>query len=168
MTDDGTARRRALVAAVLWMVLAFCIWNVRFDWGVRVCASQYLNDRVAYLQGRGARVELADAMDRGVADARHEIKYDGYRMLCRIEKRETRMISRNGHVESVDGLVAVQYVLDLGEVAFGQPLDGAAHAGFGEPAHFEQARLEDVELLLKVSNEAFHDVSVLYPKRPVT
>jgi len=71
MTDDGTARRRALVAAVLWLVLAFCIWNVRFDWGVRVCASQYLNDRFAYLQGRGVRVELADAMDRGVADARH-------------------------------------------------------------------------------------------------
>jgi hypothetical protein len=71
MTDDGTARRRSLVAAVLWLVLAFCIWNVRFDWGVRVCASQYLNDRLAYLQGRGTRVELADAMDRGVAEARH-------------------------------------------------------------------------------------------------
>ena len=71
MTDDGTARRRALVAAVLWLVLAFCIWNVRFDWGVRVCASQYLTDRFASLHGRGPRVELADAMDRGVAEARH-------------------------------------------------------------------------------------------------
>src|SRR5438067_641675 len=27
----------------------------------------------------------------------HEIKYDGYRMLCRIEAGQTRMISRNGH-----------------------------------------------------------------------
>ena len=71
MTDDGTPRRRGLVAAVLWLTLAFCIWNVRFDWGVRVCASQYLNDRFAYLHGRGPRVELADAMDRGVAEARH-------------------------------------------------------------------------------------------------
>jgi hypothetical protein len=69
MTDEGPSRRRALVAAVLWLILAFCIWNVRFDWGVRVCASQYLNARSEYLHGRGPRVELADSMDRGVADA---------------------------------------------------------------------------------------------------
>ena len=54
---------------MLWLILAFCIWNVRFDWGVRVCASQYLNARSEYLHGRGPRVELADSMDRGVADA---------------------------------------------------------------------------------------------------
>ena len=69
MTDDGTARRRALVAAVLWLVLAFCIWNVRFDWGVRVCASQYLDARSAFLHGRGPRVELAQSMDKGIADS---------------------------------------------------------------------------------------------------
>jgi hypothetical protein len=69
MTDEGPSRRRALVAAVLWLILAFCIWNVRFDWGVRVCGSQYLNARSEYLHGRGPRVELADSMDHGVADA---------------------------------------------------------------------------------------------------
>jgi hypothetical protein len=69
MTDDGTPRRRAIVAAVLWFVLAFCIWNVRFDWGVRVAASQYLDARSAYLNGRGARVELADTMHRAIADS---------------------------------------------------------------------------------------------------
>jgi hypothetical protein len=67
MTDDGTPRHRAIVAAVLWFVLAFCIWNVRFDWGVRVCASQYLDARSAYLKGRGPRVELAQSMNRGIA-----------------------------------------------------------------------------------------------------
>ena len=69
MTDDGTPRRRALVAAVLWIVLAFCLWNVRFDWGVRIAASQYLNARFAYQQGRGPRVELAEWMDRAIADS---------------------------------------------------------------------------------------------------
>jgi len=69
MTDDGTSRRRALVAAVLWLVLAFCVWNVRFDWGVRVSASQYLDARSSYLQHRGPRVELAPSMDRGIADS---------------------------------------------------------------------------------------------------
>jgi hypothetical protein len=69
MTDDGTPRRRALVAAVLWIVLAFCLWNVRFDWGVRVAASQYLNARFAYEHSRGPRVELADWMDRSITDS---------------------------------------------------------------------------------------------------
>jgi hypothetical protein len=69
MTDDGTPWRRALVAAVLWLVLAFCIWNVRFDWGVRVAASEYLDARFAYEQGRGPRVELAEWMDRAIADS---------------------------------------------------------------------------------------------------
>src|SRR5262245_32506714 len=69
MTGDGTPRRRALVAAGLWLVLAFCIWNVRFDWGVRVCASQYLDARSSYLQHRTPRVELARSMDRGVVES---------------------------------------------------------------------------------------------------
>jgi hypothetical protein len=67
MTDDGTGRRRAVIAAGLWFVLAFCVWNVRFDWGVRVGASQYLQARDAYLHGRGPKIELADTMHRGVA-----------------------------------------------------------------------------------------------------
>jgi hypothetical protein len=75
MTDDGMPWRRALVAAVLWIVLAFCIWNVRFDWGVRVAASQYLNARLAYEQGRGPRVELADWMDRAIADSSRQATF---------------------------------------------------------------------------------------------
>jgi hypothetical protein len=69
MTDDGTPRRRALVAAVLWLVLAFCIWNVRFDWGVRLCAFQYLEQRSSYLDRHGPPIELAEWMDRGIADS---------------------------------------------------------------------------------------------------
>ncbi len=69
MTDDSPPRRRALVAAVLWLVLAFCIWNVRFDWGVRISASQYLKARGAYLDHRGPCVELAQSMDKGIADS---------------------------------------------------------------------------------------------------
>jgi hypothetical protein len=69
MTDDGAPRRRTLVAAVLWLVLAFCIWNVRFDWGVRLCAFQYLERRSAYLDRHGPPIELAAWMDRGIADS---------------------------------------------------------------------------------------------------
>jgi hypothetical protein len=69
MTDDGPPRRRSLVAAVLWLILAFCIWNILFDWGVRVCASQYLNARSIYLHGHGPRVELAESMDRGITNS---------------------------------------------------------------------------------------------------
>ncbi len=67
MTDDGTGRRRAVIAAGLWFVLAFCVWNVRFDWGVRVGASQYLHARDAYLHRNGPIIELADTMRRGNA-----------------------------------------------------------------------------------------------------
>jgi bifunctional non-homologous end joining protein LigD len=45
------------------------------------------------------KVELAtlvDAAPSGV-DWLHEIKFDGYRMLCRIAKGKARFISRNGH-----------------------------------------------------------------------
>ena len=68
MTDDGTGRRRAFIAAGLWFLLAFCVWNVRFDWGVRVGASQYLQARDAYLHGRGPKIELAGTM-HGDVDA---------------------------------------------------------------------------------------------------
>jgi hypothetical protein len=69
MTDDGTPRRRALVAAVLWLVLAFCIWNVRFDWGVRIAVFRYLEARSAYLERHGPCVELAPWMSQAIADS---------------------------------------------------------------------------------------------------
>jgi hypothetical protein len=69
MTDDGTPGRRALVAAVLWLVLAFCIWNVRFDWGVRIAVFRYLEARSAYLERHGPRVELAPSMSQAIVDS---------------------------------------------------------------------------------------------------
>lgn len=61
--------RRRLMAAVLWAVLAFLVWNVRFDLGVRRSATRYLVARGAYLQGKGPRVEMAPAMRDGVAES---------------------------------------------------------------------------------------------------
>ena len=62
-------RRRRLLAAVLWALLAFLIWNVRFDLGVRQAATGYLVARGLYLQDQGPRVEMAPHMRAGVAAA---------------------------------------------------------------------------------------------------
>lgn len=62
-------RRRRLLAAGLWALLAFLIWNVRFDLGVRQAATRYLVARGLYLQGLGPRVEMAPHMRAGVAGA---------------------------------------------------------------------------------------------------
>jgi high-affinity Fe2+/Pb2+ permease len=48
-------RRRIVLAAVLWAVLALILWNVIFDYGVRTAATGYLVARTAYLHGRGPR-----------------------------------------------------------------------------------------------------------------
>jgi hypothetical protein len=58
---------RRLLAAALWALLAFLVWNVRFDLGVRQSATRYLVARGAYLHGNGPRVEMAPAMRAGVA-----------------------------------------------------------------------------------------------------
>jgi hypothetical protein len=60
-------RRRRLFAAGLWALLAFLVWNVRFDLGVRQSATRYLVARGLYLQGRGPQVEMAPMMGEGVA-----------------------------------------------------------------------------------------------------
>jgi hypothetical protein len=62
-------KRRRLIAAGLWALLAFLIWNVKFDLGVRQAATRYLVARGLYLQDRGARVEMAPHMRAGVAAA---------------------------------------------------------------------------------------------------
>ena len=62
-------RRRRLLAAGLWALLAFLIWNVRFDLGVRQAATRYLVARGLYLQDLGPRVEMAPHMRAGVAAA---------------------------------------------------------------------------------------------------
>ena len=59
--------RRRLLAAALWALLAFLVWNVRFDLGVRQSATRYLVARGAYVQGKGSRIEMAPAMREGIA-----------------------------------------------------------------------------------------------------
>jgi bifunctional non-homologous end joining protein LigD len=71
-------------------------------------------------------VELATLVDAAPPgdDWLHEIKFDGYRMLCRVEKGKARFISRNGRdwtekfpelAEAAGGLAIEQAMLD-GEV----------------------------------------------------
>jgi hypothetical protein len=63
-----------LLAAGCWLVLAFCVWNVRFDYGVRVAASQFLAARPPRLHSPvppigphdRAPIEMADAMRTGI------------------------------------------------------------------------------------------------------
>lgn len=66
MTGD---RRRIILAAALWAVFALILWNVLFDYGVRMAATRYLVQRSAFLHGHGPRVELGSAMHRGVASS---------------------------------------------------------------------------------------------------
>lgn len=64
------ARRRfttIIIAASLWLVLAFLVWNVCFDYGVRMSQFRFLAARTAFLRGTGPRVEMADAMASGIA-----------------------------------------------------------------------------------------------------
>lgn len=62
-------RDRRILAAALWFVLAFLVWNVRFDHGVRISARKYLSHRALYLRGAGPRVEMASAMRTGIRDS---------------------------------------------------------------------------------------------------
>jgi hypothetical protein len=57
---------RRAAAAALWFLLAFLVWNVRFDMGVRVAAGTYLDQRVRYLRGAGPRIEMSSSMRAGV------------------------------------------------------------------------------------------------------
>lgn len=62
-------RDRRVLAAALWLVLAFLVWNVRFDYGVRVTARSYLNHRALYLRGAEPRIEMASVMRTGIHDS---------------------------------------------------------------------------------------------------
>ena len=59
-----------------------------------------------------------------------------------------------------------QHALDEIAVAVDQPLDREAHLFFGEAAHLEQPRLELLELLLEMPDDAFDRFH--YPNLPVT
>ena len=62
-------RDRRILAAALWLVLAFLVWNVRFDYGVRASARSYVNQRALFLRGAGPRIEMASAMRAGIHDS---------------------------------------------------------------------------------------------------
>ncbi len=62
-------RDRRILAAALWFVLAFLVWNVRFDFGVRASARSYINQRALFLRGAGPRIEMASAMRAGIHDS---------------------------------------------------------------------------------------------------
>ena len=62
-------RNRQVVAAALWFVLAFLVWNIRFDFGVRATARSYLNHRALYLRSAAPRVEMASAMRAGIGES---------------------------------------------------------------------------------------------------
>jgi hypothetical protein len=62
-------RDRRLAAAALWFLLAFLVWNVRFDYGVRISARSYLNHRALYLRGDEPRLEMASAMRGGIGQS---------------------------------------------------------------------------------------------------
>ena len=70
MTGNPARRRlTTIVAASLWLVLAFLVWNVCFDYGVRMAQFRFLGARSAYLRGKGPRVEMADAMAQGIGQS---------------------------------------------------------------------------------------------------
>jgi hypothetical protein len=70
MTVSPSRRRlTTIVAASLWLVLAFLVWNVCFDYGVRMAQFRFLEARTAFLRGKGPRVEMADAMSQGIGQS---------------------------------------------------------------------------------------------------
>ncbi len=62
-------RDRRVLAAALWVVLAFLVWNVRFDYGVRVSAKAYLTHRALFLRGAEPNIEMAATMRVGIRDS---------------------------------------------------------------------------------------------------
>ena len=62
-------RDRRIAATALWFILAFLVWNVRFDYGVRLAGRSYLNHRALYLRGAEPRIEMASVMRGGIHDS---------------------------------------------------------------------------------------------------
>ena len=55
-------RRRARLAAALWLVVAFIVWHVRFDHGIDTAARTYLFTQHQYVLGRAPSVAINAAM----------------------------------------------------------------------------------------------------------
>ena len=83
-----------------------------------------------------------------------------------VERQQLEAAVVDLDVQLVDGRVAAEHALDRRHVAVDQAAHGQPQAVLGQSAHFEQAGLELLELLLKVRDVAF--VSCAYPNRPVT
>ncbi len=61
--------RKTAIAAGLWAVLAFVLWNVLFDRSVEHSTIAFVIERGHYLAGAGPRVDLAEAMRAGIGRA---------------------------------------------------------------------------------------------------
>ena len=60
-------RDRRVLAASLWILLAVLVWNVRFDYGIRVAAAGYVNARTLYVRGQGPSIEMGATMRAAAA-----------------------------------------------------------------------------------------------------
>jgi hypothetical protein len=58
----GDRRRQLRWALGLWLLLAFVLWNARFDHGIRVASSSYIYREQLHLEGRGPAVTIAEVM----------------------------------------------------------------------------------------------------------
>ena len=115
-------------------------------------------------------VELATLVDAAPTgdDWLHEIKFDGYRMLCRIDKGKARFISRNGHdwteklpelAEAAGGLAVKQAILD-GEVVSLEP-DGTSSFQALQNAFQAGRTSELVYYVFDILHIDGHDVTAL-------
>ena len=55
-------RRRARLAAALWLVFAFVVWHVRFDQGIDTAARTYLLAQHQHVLGRAPSIAINAAM----------------------------------------------------------------------------------------------------------
>ena len=98
--------------------------------------------------------EIADAFEVGVdldgGDDRAQV--DRHRLIER-QQREAAVVDLD--VERVQRTVARQDARDQIAIAVDQPLDREADGFLGEPAHFEQAPLELLELVLEMPDALF-------------
>ncbi len=102
-------------------------------------------------------------VDRQIADP-FEVGVDLDRAHHRPQIRRHRLVQRQQlqhpvvdlDVQLVHRLVAAQHGVDQPVVALRQRLHGMADPLLGEATHLEQPGLEDLELFLKMSDDAFH------------
>ena len=62
-------RDRRALAASLWILLTFLVWNVRFDYGIRVAAAEYVNARTLHVRGQAPSIEMGSAMREAKAES---------------------------------------------------------------------------------------------------